>query len=81
MDRPDLTVTGPRRRVWCWLQKDGSVLRAYHQRGDTPGRQSCSHCGLGQVPFRVGATCVVCRAVVVEVSEGRPGQGQLQLDD
>ena len=76
----DLTVRGPRKRLWAYLRKDGKIKRAYHQRGDMRGFQSCSHCAQGQVRPVVGQACSVCKAEVVEVSEGGDvRQGRLEL--
>ena len=43
------------------------VLKAYHQRGDMSYRQSCPHCGIGQVPVHQGYRCRYCGAEVVKI--------------
>ena len=76
----DLTVRGSRKRLWAYLRKNGKVKRAYHQRGDMRGHWSCPHCAQGQVRPVFGQVCRVCKAEVVEVSEGgKVKQGRLEL--
>ncbi len=51
------------------LELNGKIFRAFHQRNDSRGRQSCGHCGQGRVRVVVGEVCSYCGARVVGVRD------------
>ena len=58
------------KQQWAYLRKNGKVKRAYHQRFDESGKQSCSFCGVGQVWIKEGVRCAYCGSEVIKVAGG-----------